>query len=119
MKNDDLGYCMAPTPSKFPYPYTIAKGQPQIRHFNDLYHPTCFKASGISDIAAKDMKNYESLTDEEKRDFDELFKPKKRRFEEDESTVASKDNEEPLTKKKKSLDEETGTENVEQEVTTI
>uniref|UniRef100_A0AC34FGR1 PARP-type domain-containing protein n=1 Tax=Panagrolaimus sp. ES5 TaxID=591445 RepID=A0AC34FGR1_9BILA len=115
MKNNDFeeatndDYCISPTPSKFPYAYTIAKDQPQIRYINKIYHPICLKISVKSDIAAKEMKNYDSLTDEEKQDFDELFKmkPPKRNHGEDE--------EEPSTKRMQLLDEEK--ENVETEAT--
>uniref|UniRef100_A0A914Y3P9 Uncharacterized protein n=1 Tax=Panagrolaimus superbus TaxID=310955 RepID=A0A914Y3P9_9BILA len=63
------------TPSKFPYPYTIKSNlHLQIKFQNKLYHPKCLQASGKVNIDAKDVKNYNALTQEERHSIDQIFK---------------------------------------------
>uniref|UniRef100_A0AC35F064 Uncharacterized protein n=1 Tax=Panagrolaimus sp. PS1159 TaxID=55785 RepID=A0AC35F064_9BILA len=88
-KRDD--YCkectVEETPSKFPYPYTLKKGQIQIRFKGDIYHPICLQRSGIINIQAKNMKNYEKLSEKAKQGLDNIFKEtKKQKIDNDQSS---------------------------------
>uniref|UniRef100_A0A914PKN1 PARP-type domain-containing protein n=1 Tax=Panagrolaimus davidi TaxID=227884 RepID=A0A914PKN1_9BILA len=110
-KKDD--YCdatscsISPTPSKFPYPYSIKNDEIQIRYKGGIYHPICLQASGNISVNPKDIKNYESLSDGEKETLDGIFKKsEKRKLEEDESNVASEVNGEISAKKMKLFEEE-------------
>uniref|UniRef100_A0AC35GH29 PARP-type domain-containing protein n=1 Tax=Panagrolaimus sp. PS1159 TaxID=55785 RepID=A0AC35GH29_9BILA len=88
-KRDD--YCkectVEKTPSKFPYPYTVKKGQIQIRFKGNIYHPICLQRSGIINIQAKNMKNYETLSEKAKQGLDNIFmKKRKQKIDNDQSS---------------------------------
>uniref|UniRef100_A0A914QCT4 Uncharacterized protein n=1 Tax=Panagrolaimus davidi TaxID=227884 RepID=A0A914QCT4_9BILA len=102
---------ISPTPSKFPYPYSIKNDEIQIRYKGGIYHPICLQASGNISVNPKDIKNYENLSDGEKETLDGIYKKsEKRKLEEEESNVASEVNGETSAKKKKLSEDEESSE---------
>uniref|UniRef100_A0A914Q8H6 Uncharacterized protein n=1 Tax=Panagrolaimus davidi TaxID=227884 RepID=A0A914Q8H6_9BILA len=71
-------------PSKFPWPYTIKRGDLHIKFHGDIYHPSCFKSTKKSEMDIKDFFGYESLSQRTKHLLEKIFEDTEMDIEEDE-----------------------------------